>query len=83
MQNPVKLSFKDRLSVTPETLISWMTVMRKWQCAVCGFIYEEEKGLPDEGISPGTSWDDIPDSWQCPECGVTKAEFEMVELDDN
>ena len=43
--------------------------MRKWQCAVCGFVYEEEKGLPDEGISPGTSWDDIPDNWQCPECG--------------
>jgi rubredoxin len=58
------------------------TVMRKWQCAVCGFVYEEEKGLPDEGISPGTSWDDIPDNWQCPECGVTKAEFEMIELDD-
>jgi len=56
--------------------------MRKWQCAVCGFVYEEEKGLPDEGISPGTSWEDIPDNWQCPECGVTKEEFEMIELDD-
>ncbi len=57
--------------------------MRKWQCAVCGFIYEEVIGLPEEGIAPGTSWDDIPDGWQCPECGVTKAEFVMVELDDS
>ncbi|NOY15745.1 MAG: rubredoxin [Gammaproteobacteria bacterium] len=56
--------------------------MRKWRCAVCGFVYEEEKGLPEEGVSPSTSWNDIPDSWQCPECGVTKAEFEMAELDD-
>ncbi len=56
--------------------------MRKWRCAVCGFVYEEEKGLPEEGVSPSTRWNDIPDSWQCPECGVTKAEFEMAELDD-
>lgn len=50
-----------------------------WVCVVCGFLYDEAKGLPEEGIAPGTRWADIPDDWQCPECGVSKADFEMVE----
>jgi rubredoxin len=54
--------------------------MKKWQCVVCGFIYSEAEGLPDEGIVAGTSWDDIPDDWACPDCGVEKADFEMVEI---
>ena len=54
--------------------------MQKWQCIVCGFIYDQEKGLPEENIAPGTAWDDIPDDWSCPECGVGKADFEMVEV---
>lgn len=54
--------------------------MRQWQCVVCGFIYDEAKGLPEEGIVPATSWDDIPDDWECPECGVGKEDFEMVEI---
>ena len=54
--------------------------MKKWECIVCGFIYYEAAGLPDEGIAPGTKWDDIPDDWECPECGVGKLDFEMVEI---
>ncbi|MDQ2971779.1 MAG: rubredoxin [Rhodanobacteraceae bacterium] len=53
---------------------------RKFMCVVCGFIYDEEEGLPDEGIVPGTRWEDIPDTWTCPDCGVTKDDFEMIEL---
>jgi len=52
--------------------------MKVWECIVCGFIYEEALGLPDEGIAPGTPWEDIPDDWACPDCGVTKSDFEMV-----
>ena len=52
--------------------------MKVWECLVCGFIYEEALGLPDEGIAPGTPWEDIPDDWACPDCGVTKSDFEMV-----
>ena len=37
---------------------------------VCGFIYDEELGLPDEGIAPGTRWDEIPEDWSCPDCGA-------------
>ncbi len=54
--------------------------MRKWQCMVCSFIYDEELGLPDDGIVPGTRWDEIRDDWMCPDCGVSKADFEMIEL---
>ena len=54
--------------------------MKTWQCMVCGFIYEEEEGLPEEGIPPKTRWEDIPDDWHCPECGVGKSDFEMIEL---
>tara|TARA_B100002019_G_C20880182_1_gene408319 strand:- start:107 stop:427 length:321 start_codon:yes stop_codon:yes gene_type:complete len=54
--------------------------MKKWECVVCGFIYDEEEGLPEEGIEPGTKWDDIPDDWVCPDCGVGKEDFEMVEI---
>ncbi|MFO1380430.1 MAG: rubredoxin [Chitinivorax sp.] len=54
--------------------------MKKWQCVVCGFVYDETAGLPHEGIAPGTRWQDIADSWACPECGVAKSDFEMVEI---
>ena len=54
--------------------------MRKWQCIVCGFIYDEAKGLDSEGIAAGTLWEDIPDDWCCPECGMAKADFEMIEV---
>ena len=54
--------------------------MKKWECIVCGFIYDEEEGLPDEGIEPGTAWEDGPEDWICPDCGVGKEDFEMVEV---
>jgi rubredoxin len=54
--------------------------MRKWQCVVCGFIYDEALGLADEGIAPGTVWEDIPADWVCPDCGVGKQDFEMIEI---
>ena len=55
--------------------------MKKYQCIVCGFIYDEAEGCEMEGIAPGTRWEDIPDDWVCPECGVAKEDFEMVEID--
>ena len=55
--------------------------MKKWQCLVCGFVDDEAEGLEDEGISPGTLWEDVPEDWVCPECGVGKADFEMLEAD--
>lgn len=54
--------------------------MKKYQCVVCGYIYDEAVGMPEEGIAAGTPWADIPDDWECPDCGVAKADFEMVEV---
>jgi len=54
--------------------------VKQWQCMVCAFIYDEELGLPEEGIAPGTRWDEIPEDWSCPDCGVSKEDFEMIEL---
>lgn len=56
--------------------------MRKWLCIVCGWIYDEAKGWPDDGIAPGTKWEDIPEDWMCPECQVGKADFEMLDITD-
>ena len=55
--------------------------MRKWQCQICGFIYDEALGLPEEGFPSGTRWDEIPENWLCPECGVGKQDFEMVQIE--
>ncbi|MCE1160716.1 MAG: rubredoxin [Burkholderiales bacterium] len=52
--------------------------MKTWMCVVCGFIYDEEQGWPEEGIAPGTRWEDVPSDWACPECGASKDDFEMV-----
>ena len=54
--------------------------MKVWQCIVCGFVYDEAKGLPEEGIAAGTRWEDIPADWSCPDSGVAKADFEMAEV---
>lgn len=53
--------------------------MRKWECIVCGLIYDEAKGWPDDGISAGTPWEDVPEDWLCPDCGVGKEDFELIE----
>jgi rubredoxin len=54
--------------------------MKKWQCVICGLIYDEAEGWPDDDIAPGTVWTDIPDDWLCPDCGTGKEDFERVEI---
>lgn len=49
-------------------------------CVVCGFTYREAVGLPEDGIEPGTRWEDVPVTWSCPDCGSTKDDFEMIEV---
>lgn len=53
--------------------------MSKWECIVCGLIYDEKEGWPDDGIAPGTKWEDVPEDWLCPDCGVGKEDFELIE----
>ena len=51
---------------------------RRFMCLGCGFLYDEEFGLPEHGIAAGTRWEDIPANWVCPDCGTPKGRFEMV-----
>ena len=53
--------------------------MQKYQCKVCGYVYDPEEGDPDNGVAPGTAFEDIPEDWYCPVCGVYKNDFEPVE----
>ncbi len=53
--------------------------MKKYRCKVCGWIYDEAKGNPDNGIAPGTRFEDLPAEFICPLCGAPKEEFEVVE----
>ncbi|MDR5836654.1 rubredoxin [Caballeronia sp. LZ034LL] len=50
------------------------------ECVICGFVYDEKLGLPEEGIPPGTAWEDVPAGWLCPECAVGKHGFQEVEF---
>jgi rubredoxin len=53
--------------------------MEKWQCTVCGYVYDPSVGDPENGIAPGTSFAELPDDWVCPDCGAGKDEFERME----
>ena len=53
--------------------------MDKYECTVCGYIYDPEEGDPDGGIAAGTSFEELPDDWVCPVCGAGKEDFEKVE----
>lgn len=53
--------------------------MKKYVCLACGYIYDPAEGDPDNGVAPGTAWEDVPEGWLCPLCGVGKDQFEEVE----
>ena len=53
--------------------------MRKFKCSVCGYIYDESKGIPEKGIAPGTKWEDIPEDFKCPVCTAPKSVFKPLE----
>ena len=50
--------------------------MDRYVCTVCGYVYDPEQGDPDNGVEPGTKWEDVPDDWECPVCGASKDDFE-------
>ncbi|HHT64826.1 MAG: rubredoxin [Caldicoprobacterales bacterium] len=53
--------------------------MKKYECTVCGYVYDPELGDPENGVAPGTAFEDLPDDWVCPECGVEKDLFEALD----
>jgi len=52
--------------------------MEKWECQPCGYIYAPEEGDPDNGVKPGTPFENLPEDWVCPVCGAGKDEFEKA-----
>jgi rubredoxin len=53
---------------------------KQWVCVICGWVYDEAAGLPEEGIAAGTRWADVPADWRCPLCDVGKEDFALVEF---
>lgn len=56
-----------------------MAKYARYVCTVCGYIYDPEKGDPENGISPGTPFEKLPETWRCPICGADKSLFEKLE----
>jgi rubredoxin len=56
--------------------ITRRVIMDKYVCSLCGYVYDPEEGDPDNGVEPGTAFEDVPDDWTCPVCGASKDQFE-------
>ncbi len=52
--------------------------MQSYMCELCDYTYEPKNGDPENGIAPGTAFEDLPDTWVCPVCGADKDEFQAV-----
>jgi flavin reductase (DIM6/NTAB) family NADH-FMN oxidoreductase RutF/rubredoxin len=61
-----------------EKLIDTNPKMTKYECIVCGYIYDPALGDKDSNIPPGTAFEDLPDDWTCPDCGAEKSDFEAL-----
>lgn len=51
--------------------------MKKYECP-CGYVYDPAVGDPDNGVAPGTAWEDVPADWTCPNCGLDKDSFSAI-----
>ncbi len=56
--------------------------MVAYVCALCGYEYDVETGLPECGIEEGTEVEDLPEDFVCPLCGAAKSEFDFVEKEE-
>jgi len=53
--------------------------MKKYECEVCGYVYDPKVGDEENGIAPGTAFEDLPEDWTCPDCGVEVEDFKVLE----
>ena len=71
------------MGIISERLSGWFnirrTAMEKYVCDICGYVYDPEAGDPDNGVAPGTPWEEVPEDWVCPLCGVGKDQFSPEE----
>ena len=49
--------------------------MDKWECSVCGYVYDPELGDPEHDVAAGTLFEQLPEDWVCPVCGASKSQF--------
>ena len=70
-----RLTTKSLTSILLITIIIYGGIPMKYVCNLCGYVYDEAAGDPDNGIAPGTKWEDVPEDWVCPLCGAGKEEF--------
>ena len=59
--------------------VQTMPDMSKYQCNVCGYIYDPAEGDTGNGVQPGTAFSELPDEWRCPLCGADKSQFTKLE----
>ncbi len=86
-EEPITYSYYQQVKrgTTPTTAPSYIKEvkevpkMAKYECTVCGYVYDPELGDPDGGIAPGTLFEDIPDDWMCPVCGAAKSDFKIMD----
>jgi len=50
----------------------------KFACDYCSYVYDPDLGDPENGVAPGTDWEDVPEDWLCPLCGVGKENFTAI-----
>lgn len=63
---------------TASNFLKGGSIMEKWECQVCGYVYDPAEGDEASGVQPGTSFEDLPDDWVCPVCGVGKEDFNKI-----
>lgn len=63
------------LYITEQKDLIKENTMKKYICEECDFEYDPARGMPNQGIAPGTAFEDLPEDWECPVCGVDKTEF--------
>ena len=78
--NAVALNFPQKQATPASSTDKPQGELKVWQCVLCAFVYDEVAGMPEEGIPPGTRWEDVPDTFGCPDCSASKADFEMIEI---
>ena len=61
------------------TLSQSISMAQKYECGICGYIYDPAVGDPEGGIEPGTPFEELPDDWECPVCGAPKEEFSPID----
>jgi rubredoxin len=61
-----------------ELILAKEPVMEKYECTACGYVYDPAVGDQENGIAPGTAFEDLPDDWVCPQCGVGKEFFQKI-----